>query len=86
MNHVPAGTGVMIDLGGRLCVPPVYAARTLAVQVFPLSDVRAYMGHADIQTTMTYVHHVPQVDAAERLTRLVATESAPDLALASSAA
>jgi len=32
---------------------------TLAVQAFPLSDVRAYMGHADIQTTMIYVHHVP---------------------------
>ena len=32
---------------------------TLAVQAFPLSDVKAYMGHADIQTTMIYVHHVP---------------------------
>jgi site-specific recombinase XerD len=31
------------------------------------------MGHADISTTMIYVHHVPQVDAAERLSRLVAT-------------
>jgi integrase len=40
---------------------------TLAVQVFPLSDVKAFMGHADISTTMVYVHHVPQVDAAERL-------------------
>jgi len=40
---------------------------TLAVQVFPLSDVKAYMGHADIATTMIYVHHVPRVDAAERL-------------------
>ena len=27
---------------------------------FPLSDVKAYMGHADIATTMLYVHHVPQ--------------------------
>lgn len=32
---------------------------TLAVQAFPLTDVKAYMGHADIQTTMIYVHHVP---------------------------
>jgi len=40
---------------------------TLAVQVFPLTDVKAYMGHADIATTMIYVHHVPQVDAAEKL-------------------
>jgi len=40
---------------------------TLAVQVFPLSDVKAYMGHADIATTMIYVHHVPRHDAADRL-------------------
>ena len=31
------------------------------------ADVKAYMGHADIATTMIYVHHVPQVDAAEKL-------------------
>src|SRR4051794_8265095 len=46
-------------------------ARTLAVQAFPLSDVQAYMGHADIDTTMLYVHHTPQHDAADRLSRLV---------------
>jgi integrase len=40
---------------------------TLAVQAFPLSDVAAFMGHADIQTTMLYVHHVPKTDAAARL-------------------
>lgn len=45
---------------------------TLAVQAFPLSDVKAYMGHADISTTMLYVHHVPQHDAADRLGRVVA--------------
>ncbi len=39
---------------------------TLAVQVFPLHDVQAYMGHAAIQTTMRYAHHLPKVDAAER--------------------
>ncbi len=50
---------------------------TLAVQVFPLSDVRAYMGHADIQTTMIYVHHVPQVDAADKLSRLVTDAENP---------
>ena len=48
---------------------------TLAVQAFPLSDVRAYMGHADIQTTMLYVHHVPQHDAADNLGALVANAS-----------
>ena len=44
---------------------------TLAVQVFPLSDVKAFMGHADIATTMIYVHHVPQLDAADRLSRVL---------------
>ena len=33
------------------------------------------MGHADIQTTIVYVHHVPQADAAEKLSRLVAETS-----------
>ena len=47
-------------------------ARNASVQAWPLSDVKAYRGHADISTTMIYVHHVPQVDAAEKLTRLVA--------------
>lgn len=45
---------------------------TIAVRAFPLTDVKAYMGHADIQTTMRYVHHVPQDDAADKLTRVVA--------------
>ena len=31
------------------------------------------MGHADIQTTMIYVHHVPKVSAADELCRAVAT-------------
>jgi integrase len=51
---------------------------TLAVQAFPLSDVKAFMGHANIDTTMIYVHHVPQHDAADRLGALVAqAESVP---------
>ncbi|MDQ3630662.1 MAG: tyrosine-type recombinase/integrase, partial [Actinomycetota bacterium] len=45
---------------------------TLAVQAWPLHDVQGYMGHADIQTTMLYVHHQPKVTAAAELTRLVA--------------
>ena len=44
---------------------------TIAVQAFPLTDVEAFMGHADIQTTMIYIHHVPQRDAAEKLSRRV---------------
>jgi integrase len=48
---------------------------TLAAKAFALSDVRVYMGHADIQTTMVYVHHVPQHDAADKLGSLVAKAS-----------
>ena len=51
---------------------------TLAVQAFPLSDVKAYMGHADIQTTMIYVHHVPQHDAAARLSAIVGADTTID--------
>jgi hypothetical protein len=47
------------------------------VQAFPLSDVKAYMGHADIQTTMIYVHHVPQIDAADKLSELVTAAQNP---------
>jgi len=50
---------------------------TLAVQAFPLSDVKAYMGHADISTTMLYVHHVPQHDAADKLSALVTAAQDP---------
>ena len=52
---------------------------TLAVQAFPLSDVQSYLGHADVATTMIYVHHVPKVDAADRLSALVAAETAPEM-------
>ncbi len=48
---------------------------TIAVRAFPLTDVKAYMGHADIQTTMLYVHHVPQLDAANRLAAVLAAET-----------
>jgi hypothetical protein len=45
------------------------------VQEFALSDVKAYMCHADIATTMIYVHHVPQHDAADRLSARLARAS-----------
>lgn len=51
---------------------------TLAVRVFPLTDVKAYMGHADVQTTMLYVHHVPQQDAAAKLSAALRAESTPN--------
>jgi integrase len=44
---------------------------TMAAQVWPLHDVQAFMGHADITTTMIYVHHVPKHDAAARFTEFV---------------
>ena len=50
---------------------------TSAVQAYPLSDVQAYIGHADIQTTMRYVHHVPKHDAAERLGRVLEGKTLP---------
>jgi integrase len=35
------------------------------------------MGHADIATTMIYVHHVPQNDAAEKLSRVLERQATP---------
>jgi hypothetical protein len=55
---------------------------TLAVQAFPLTDVKAFMGHADIQTTMIYVHHVPQHDAADKLSRLLAASMSDEVGCA----
>jgi integrase len=49
---------------------------TLAVQIYPLSDVQAYMGHAKIETTMIYVHHVPKTDAAAKGSAFVAAAPA----------
>jgi hypothetical protein len=49
---------------------------SLAVQVWPLTDVRAYMGHADIQTTMRYSHHVPKAKAAAELSEFINSQQA----------
>ena len=51
--------------------PWQWAGGCLAVQVWPLTDVKEYMGHADLSTTLIYVHHRPQHDAAAKLSRLV---------------
>jgi integrase len=50
---------------------------TLAVKAWDIRKVMGYMGHADISTTMGYVHHVPKTSDAEALSRLVAADSAP---------
>jgi integrase len=41
---------------------------TLAIRNAPVTDVQHWMGHADLATTMRYVHYVPQHDNAARLT------------------
>jgi integrase len=43
----------------------------LRFQAFPLTDVAAFMGHADISTTMIYIRHMPRFDAAARLAEVV---------------
>ncbi len=50
---------------------------TLAVRRAPVTDVQHWMGHADIQTTMRYVHYVPQHDNAAKLTSAFGGESVP---------
>lgn len=59
---------------------------TLAVQVYPLVDVQAYMGHADIQTTMAYAHHVPKHNAADALTEFVRAQRSEEPRFAPSGA
>jgi len=44
----------------------------LAIRAFPLTDVKAYMGHADVSTTEIYIHHQPRATAADDLSALVA--------------
>jgi integrase len=51
---------------------------TLAVEVWSLPDVQGYMGHADVQTTMIYVHHQPKAAAAAQLSDLVARATGAD--------
>lgn len=55
---------------------------TLTAAAFPIADVKEMLGHADIQTTAIYLHHVPRADAADRLSRLFtaveSNEATPD--------
>jgi len=44
---------------------------TLGAAIWPLHDLQVFMGHADVQTTMIYAHHVPRHDAADQLTALL---------------
>jgi integrase len=44
---------------------------TIAVRVFDVVEVQAFMGHENIQTTMRYVHYQPRHGAAQRFTEAV---------------
>ena len=44
---------------------------TLAVKAWDLPKVQGYMGHADITTTMGYIHHIPKTSDAQALNELV---------------
>lgn len=48
----------------------------LAMQGVPIPKIQGYMGHADIQTTMVYVHWMPQHDDADVLDRAFASTMA----------
>jgi integrase len=52
---------------------------TMAVRAYRLDEVKAYAGHVDIATTQRYVHHIPQHDAADRLSAVVAAAVHPDM-------
>jgi Phage integrase family len=52
---------------------------TLGAAIWLLSDLQAYMGHAQIATTMIYVHHTPKIAAADEMSRAVAAAMGPDV-------
>ena len=51
-----------------------------AAKGIDLVKIQRWMGHADIQTTMRYLHYVPQHDDAESLTAAFSAETVhPDV-------
>jgi integrase len=48
-----------------------------AARGIDLRKIQAWMGHADIQTTMRYLHYVPAHDDVARLTAAFTAESVP---------
>ena len=70
MRAVPVGLPQVLSRCGN---PLLHDERRLvAVRPFGHRCVVCARGHADIATTMIYVHHVPQDDAADKLTKVVA--------------
>jgi integrase len=55
---------------------------SLAAQTSQLQNVQAWMGHADIKTTMIYAHYVPAHDEADRLSRALTSRTAETLVAA----
>lgn len=51
---------------------------TIGARMWPLSELQGYMGHADITTTMVYVHHVPRVKAAAEASAYIAAQLGAD--------
>jgi len=49
---------------------------SLAINRASLIDVQAWMGHADIKTTMRYLHHKSRADEAELLSAAFVTNAA----------
>ena len=47
----------------------------LAAAGIDLRRIQAWMGHADIQTTMRYLHYVPALDDADRMTAAFGREA-----------
>ena len=53
---------------------------TCAAKGIDLRRIQAWMGHADVQTTMRYLHYIPQHDDAARLTAAFASDTVhPDV-------
>lgn len=48
----------------------------MAVRQFPMTDVQAWMGHADIATTRKYILYATQPEAAAKLAALVGAGNA----------
>ncbi|WP_205696394.1 site-specific integrase [Conexibacter sp. SYSU D00693] len=51
-----------------------------------LVEIKEWLGHASIETTMVYAHYLPKQDAADRLSRAFAVEVNPLAALETSSA
>jgi integrase len=54
-----------------------HAFGTMAVCVAPVTDVKEWMGHAHLSTTMRYVHYIPRHEAGKLLTQAFARDPVP---------